>query len=57
MVRPALDQQGEGAFALLQRVADLAFDGGLPGAGDEVQDDFGVGGGIEQRALLAPVHA
>src|SRR5215510_5243566 len=45
------EKHREGALVVLQRLDDRVDDVPLPGAGDPVQHDFGVGGRREYRAL------
>src|SRR5262245_56537080 len=45
------EEHREGAFVVLQRLDDRVDDVPLPGAGDPVQHDFGVGGRRKDRAF------
>ena len=48
---------GKGAFDLAERVGDGVDERGGLRMRDELDDDFGVGGGLEERALALELHA
>ena len=51
------EHEREGAFELEQRFAEGAGEGALLGVRQQVQDDFGVAGGLEDGAVAAEVGA